>query len=75
MRFNQNNLRKRKRESIEFEGIQFNDKKEWINREIDWSPKYYYEYDDLDNFIWNEIMKDKLYHLIILNLLILIIKI
>ena len=55
MKFNQNNLRKRKRERIEFEGIQFNDKEEWINREIEWSPKYYYEYDDLDNFIWNEI--------------------
>lgn len=54
MRFNQNNLRKRKREGIEFEGIQFNDKEEWINREIEWSPKYYYEYDYIDNFIWNE---------------------
>lgn len=54
MRFNQNNLRKRKRKIIEFEGIQFNDKEEWINREIKWSPKYYYEYDYIDNFIWNE---------------------
>tara|TARA_B100001248_G_C27387462_1_gene460462 strand:+ start:1103 stop:1531 length:429 start_codon:yes stop_codon:yes gene_type:complete len=54
MRFNQNNLRKRKRKSIEFEGIQFNDKEEWINREIKWSPKDYYEYDYIDNFIWNE---------------------
>lgn len=52
MRFNQNNLRKRKRESIEY--LQFNDKEKWINRENDWSPKYYNEYDDLDNFIWNE---------------------
>ena len=54
MTFDQNNFKKRKRESIEFEGIQFNDKKEWINREIEWSPKHYYEYDYIDNFIWNE---------------------
>jgi hypothetical protein len=53
MTFDQNNLKKRKRKSIEFEGIQFNDKEEWINRESEWSPNYYYEYDYIDNFIWN----------------------
>ena len=37
MTFDQNNYKKRKRESIKFEGIQFNDKKQWINREIEWS--------------------------------------
>ena len=56
MTFDQNNYKKRKRESIKFEGIQFNDKKQWINREIEWSLKY----DDLDNFIWNEIGEGKI---------------